>query len=72
MFWLPQSSIISRMLISFMLCQYRGKGGMRNSNSRKIWSQIIAKAFLININTSITVISVLDSGIGGRMPNWHL
>jgi hypothetical protein len=45
---------------------------MRNSNSRKIWSQIIAKAFLIRINTSITVISVLDSGIGGCMPNWHL
>ena len=45
---------------------------MRKCNSRSIWSQIIAKAFLININTSITVISVLDSGIGGCMPNWLL
>jgi len=45
---------------------------MRNSNSREIWSQIIAKAFLIKINTSITVISLLESRIGGFMPNWHL
>jgi len=45
---------------------------MRNSNSRKIWSHIIAKAFLIKINISITVISVLDSVIGGCMPKWHL
>jgi hypothetical protein len=55
-----------------MLCKFRGKEGMRNSNSRKIWSQIIAKAFFIKINTSITVISVSDSGNGGCMPNWHL
>jgi len=63
---------MSRTLVNFMLCKFRGKGGMRNSNSRKIWSQIIAKALFIKINTTIRVIPVLDSGIGGCISNWHL
>ena len=55
MFWLPQSRH-HQQKINFMLCKFRGKGGMRNSGSRRIWCQIIAKAFFIKINTSITVI----------------